>query len=54
MEIERNNYLRQLILRKDNGMIKVITGIRRCGKSFLLFVIFKKYLLENEIGRAHV
>ena len=49
MEIERNNYLRQLILRKDNGMIKVITGIRRCGKSFLLFVIFKKYLLENGI-----
>ena len=37
MEIERNEYLRQLILRKNNGMIKVITGIRRCGKSFLLF-----------------
>lgn len=54
MEIERNNYLRQLILRKDNGMIKVITGIRRCGKSFLLFVIFKKYLLENGIDEDHV
>ena len=54
MEIERNNYLRQLILRKDNGMIKIITGIRRCGKSFLLFEIFKKYLLENGIDEDHV
>ena len=47
MEIERNSYLQQLILRKDNGMIKVITGVRRCGKSFLLFQIFEKYLLKN-------
>ena len=37
MEIERNGYLQQLILRKDNGMIKVITGIRRCGKSIFTF-----------------
>ena len=49
MEIERNTYLQQLILRKDNGMIKVITGIRRCGKSFLLFNIFKKYLINNGV-----
>ena len=42
MEIKRDDYLQQLIERKDNGMIKVITGIRRCGKSFLLFTIFKK------------
>ena len=40
MEIKRDAYLQQLIERKDNGMIKVITGIRRCGKSFLLFTIF--------------
>lgn len=39
MEIKRDAYLQQLIERKDNGMIKVITGIRRCGKSFLLFLI---------------
>ena len=54
MEIERNCYLQQLILRKDNGMIKVITGIRRCGKSFLLFQIFKKYLLQNGVDEGHV
>ena len=54
MEIERNCYLQQLILRKDNGMIKVITGIRRCGKSFLLFQIFKKYLLKNGVDEGHV
>ena len=41
MEIKRDAYLQQLIERKDNGMIKVITGIRRCGKSFLLFTIFR-------------
>ena len=51
MEIKRDAYLQQLIERKDNGMIKVITGIRRCGKSFLLFTIFKRYLLENGVGR---
>ena len=54
MEIERNGYLQQLILRKDNGMIKVITGIRRCGKSFLLFNIFKKYLINNGVDEDHI
>ena len=39
MEIKRDSYLEQLKIRKDNGMIKIITGIRRCGKSFLLFVL---------------
>ncbi len=54
MEIKRDNYLNQLVMRKDNGMIKVITGIRRCGKSFLLFKIFKRYLLENGIDSEHI
>jgi predicted AAA+ superfamily ATPase len=54
VEIKRDAYLEQLKLRKDNGMIKIITGIRRCGKSFLLFVLFKKYLLENGVDREHI
>jgi len=54
MEIKRDAYLNQLIERKDNGMIKVITGIRRCGKSFLLFTIFKRYLLEHGVDADHI
>lgn len=54
MEIQRDHYLEQLKIRKDNGMIKIITGIRRCGKSYLLFVLFKKYLLETGIEQDHI
>lgn len=54
MEIKRDTYLEQLKIRRDNGMIKIITGIRRCGKSFLLFLLFKKYLLENGIDNGHI
>ncbi len=54
MEIKRDSYLEQLKTRKDNGMIKIITGIRRCGKSFLLFVLFKKYLLESGVDHDHI
>ena len=54
MEIKRDSYLEQLNIRKDNGMIKIITGIRRCGKYFLLFVLFKKYLLENGVDNDHI
>jgi Predicted ATPase (AAA+ superfamily) len=46
--IERDKYLNQLISKKDNGMVKVITGIRRCGKSYLLFNIYHQYL--NSLG----
>ena len=54
MEIKRDNYLNELKIRRDNGMIKVITGIRRCGKSYLLFVLFKKYLLESGVDGKHI
>ena len=54
MEIQRDSYLEQLKIRKDNGMIKIITGIRRCGKSYLLFILFKKYLLEIGIEQDHI
>ena len=47
MEIKRDYYLKELIDRLDNGLIKIITGIRRCGKSYLLNTIFKNYLIEQ-------
>lgn len=54
MEIKREKYLNDLVNRMHNGMIKVITGIRRCGKSYLLFKIFKKYLLEQGVPESHM
>lgn len=54
IEIKRDYYLEQLISRMDNGLIKVVTGIRRCGKSYLLRTLFKKYLLEQGISEDHV
>lgn len=54
MEIRRDNYLKQLVERRNNGMVKVVTGIRRCGKSYLLFTLFKRYLLENGVAPGHV
>lgn len=47
IEIKRDYYLEQIVTRKNNGLIKVVTGIRRYGKSFLLRTLFKKHLLEN-------
>jgi len=40
MELEREEYLQKLIAKKDNGRVKIVTGIRRCGKSYLLFELF--------------
>ena len=54
MEIKRDYYLKELIDRIDNGLIKIITGIRRCGKSYLLNVIFKNYLLGEGIDKEHI
>lgn len=54
MEIARNEYLQKLISKKDNGRVKIITGIRRCGKSYLLFEIFTKYLKENGISNEQI
>ncbi len=54
MEIKRDYYLKELVDRLDNGLIKIITGIRRCGKSYLLNTIFKNYLLEQGTDKEHI
>lgn len=54
MIIQRNLYLEKLIVRMHNGMIKVVTGIRRCGKSYLLFKLFYDYLIETGINEDHI
>lgn len=53
-EIKRDIYLEKLINRKENGLIKIVTGIRRCGKSYLLDPIYKNYLLENRVKENHI
>ena len=54
MEIKRDLYLQKIINRMHNGMIKFITGIRRSGKSYLLFIIFKNYLLAEGVPEDHI
>ena len=54
MEIKRDRYLNLLISKKHNGLIKVITGMRRCGKSYLLFNLFKDYLISEGIEESHI
>ncbi len=54
MEIKRDFYLEKLKTRRNNGLIKVITGIRRCGKSYLLNRIFYNYLLESGVDEGHI
>ncbi|MBO6258225.1 MAG: AAA family ATPase [Succinivibrio sp.] len=50
----RRQYLEKLISKKDNGRIKIITGIRRCGKSVLLFVLYRDYLLANGVSKEQI
>ena len=54
MKIQRERYLQKLITRKGNGLVKIITGIRRCGKSFLLFTLFKEHLLSEGVDAQHL
>ena len=54
MLVKRDTYLNELIERQNNGMVTVITGIRRCGKSFLLFKLYKEYLLNNGVTADHI
>lgn len=53
-EIKRDLYLNKIINRRENGLIKIITGIRRCGKSYLLDPLFKNYLLTDGVKEEHI
>lgn len=52
--IDRKLYLDQLINKKQNGLIKIITGIRRCGKSFLLFNLFYNHLIKSGVKESNI
>ncbi len=54
MQIKRDSYLNQLIDRKHNGMIKIVSGIRRCGKSYLLSELFRQHLLSTGVDEQHI
>lgn len=54
MMIERPIYMQQLIDSKDNGLIKIVTGLRRVGKSYLLKTLFKEYLLAEKVSKSHI
>lgn len=54
MVIERNKYLQELVSCRHNGLVKIITGIRRCGKSFLLFRLFRRFLEDNGVANDHI
>ena len=54
MEIKRDSYLNKLIRKKNNGLIKIVTGVRRCGKSYLLFNLFHNHLLEEGVDEEHI
>ena len=54
MVIPRDRYLELLVSRKHNGLIKIITGMRRCGKSFLLFKLFKEHLIAEGVPESHI
>lgn len=54
MEIIRDRYLNKLLDRKENGLVKVVTGIRRCGKSYLLFHLYKNKLLSMGVEQDHI
>lgn len=53
-EIKRKVYLNKLIERKENNLIKIVTGIRRSGKSYLLDPLYKNYLLQNGVDEQHI
>ena len=54
MKFEREYYVKKLISSKHNHLIKIVTGLRRVGKSYLLFNLYKQYLLDNGVDTEHI
>ena len=54
MVFQREEYVEKLAERRGNGLVKVITGVRRCGKSYLLFRLFKAWLLKEGVKASHI
>ena len=54
MEIKRKEYIDQLVSKRENGMIKIVSGVRRCGKSYLLFELSRCHLLESGVREDHI
>ena len=54
MIFERKRYLEELIAGRENGLVKIVTGVRRCGKSFLLFNIWHNWLLEHGVEKSQI
>lgn len=54
MRFERKKYLEKLISSQGNGLVKIVTGVRRCGKSFLLFELFRDYLHQQNVRDDHI
>ena len=54
MIIERKKYIKQLLDSRHNGLVKIITGVRRCGKSFLLFNLFRRQLEMEGVDKEHI
>lgn len=54
MTIKRDSYLKKLAAQRNNGRIKIITGIRRCGKSYLLFTLYKNWLISQGISEKNI
>ncbi|MBQ6236887.1 MAG: AAA family ATPase [Bacteroidales bacterium] len=53
-EVLRSDYIDWLDRKRGNGLVKIITGVRRCGKSYLLFTLFKRHLLEQGVKNDHI
>ena len=54
IEFNRRKYLQKLISHKHNRLVKIVTGVRRCGKSYLLFNLFKQHLLDSGVEASHI